>query len=394
MTAPPNILYFTRTDPDVQEKGSEQRTHRIRAALASIGDVYTLIPVFDPSRERVDAERRIAWVCSERRGSWRWWKRNIVQRAFPGIQPVATFPLRRPREWEGIRFGAVVSRYITLTGYYQTWRWGPAFVDLDDTPWEILSTAAGTWPAKVLARAKAAVMRRWADGVFRQVRHVWVVRPDQTEQVRACPSVSVLPNLARPPEREPDPCGPQERFFLTVGVLDHPPNYRGIDAFLDRHWPAIAAAYPGWEYRIGGKNCPPALARKWSRIPGVRLLGWVDDLDDLYRRAHAVFAPIDSGSGSCIKVLEALIQARACLGPAFALRAVPSEDCTPANGLFPCETTADYLAALDRLRDDTSRHAIQTAARRYVLAHWSEEVFREEIRTTILSAIAPPGAGA
>lgn len=394
MNAPLNILYFTRTDPDRQEKGGEQRTHRIRAALAALGDVYTIVPVFDSVRERLDAERKVAWVCSERRGSWRWWKRNIVQRAFPGIQTSATYPLRRPHEWEGIRFDAVVSRYITLTGYYQTWRWGAAFVDLDDTPWEILSTAAGSGPAKGLARFKASMMHRWAEGVFRHVRHVWVVRPDQAAQVRGCKSVSVLPNLARPPEREPDPCGPQERFFLTVGALDHPPNYRGIDAFLERHWPAIAAAHPGWKYRIGGKNCPPALARKWQGIPGVRLLGWVDDLDDLYRRAFAVFAPIDSGSGSCIKVLEALLQARACLGPAFALRAVPPENCTPAHGLFPCETTDDYLAAIATLRNDSARHAIQTAARHYVLAHWSEDAFREEIRSTILSSIAPSSPGA
>lgn len=387
MTASRNILYFAYTDPDRQEKGSEQRTHRIRRVLATLGNVYTIIPVFEASLERVDGMRKVAWVCSDRRWSLRWWKRNIAQRVFPGIQPAATMPLRRPHGWEGIHFDAVVSRYVTLAGYYQTWRWGPAFVDLDDTPWEILSTTADGGVPKVLARAKAAVMRRWAAGIFRHVRHVWVVRPDQAGQVQGCPSVSVLPNLARPPETAPDPCGPQEHYFLTVGVLDHPPNYRGIDAFLDHHWPAIAAAYPGWEYRIGGKNCPPALARKWERIPGVRLLGWVDDLDDLYRRAHAVFAPIDSGSGSCIKVLEALLQARACLGPPFALRAVLPQDCTPDHGLFPCNTTQDYLAALATLRDDGTRHAIQASARRFVQANWSEDVFADIIRSTLLRAL-------
>lgn len=393
MNRPLDILFFAHSDPDVQEKGSQQRTHRIHRALASLGNVYTIVPVFDPALERVDASRRVAWVCSERRGAFRWWVRNVAQRVFPEIQTAASIPLKRPREWEGVRFDAVVSRYITLTGYFETWRWGPSFVDLDDTPWEIASTAADSGPARVLACLKAAVMRRWAEKVFRHVRHVWVVRPDQTAQVRGCASVSELPNLARTPDRAPDPRGPQERFFLTLGALDHPPNYHGIDVFLERHWPAIAAAYPGWEYRIGGKNCPPALARKWEHIPGVRLLGWVDDLDDLYRRAHAVFAPVESGSGSCVKVVEALLQARACLGPAFALRAVPPEDCTPAHGLFPCETAADYLAALAALRDDNARHAIQAAARRYVLAHWSEDAFREEIRSTILSAIASSPSG-
>lgn len=387
MTPPLNILYFAHTDPDLQEKGSQQRTHRIHRALASLGNVYTIVPVFDSALERLDAVRRVAWVCSERRGSFRWWVRNVAQRIFPEIQTAASIPLKRPHEWEDLRFDAVVSRYITLTGYFETWRWGPSFVDLDDTPWEIASTAARSCPAKFLALFKASVLRRWAEGVFRHVQHVWVVRPDQAEQVRGCNSVSVLPNLARPPEREPNPCGSQEKFFLTVGALDHPPNYLGIDAFLEHHWPAIAAKYPGWEYRIGGKNCPPILARKWCRIPGVRLLGWVDDLDDLYRHAYAVFTPIDSGSGSCIKVIEALLHARACLGSPFALRAVPPQDCIPAHGLFPCATTEDYLAALAALREDSPRHAIQTAARRFVLAHWSEDAFRDEIRMTVLSSI-------
>lgn len=387
MNHPPNILYFAHTDPDRQEKGGEQRTHRIHRALASIGDVYTVVPVFGPARERVDAARRVAWVCSERRGAFRWWKRNLVQRAFPGIQPAASIPMRRPVEWADIRFDAVVARHVSLAGYFEAWKWGPAFVDFDDAPWEFLETDPGRGPRRLLTRLKSTVMRRWAEDIFRRVCHVWVSRPDQTGQVSGCPSVSVLPNLARPPEREPDPCGPQERFFLTVGVLDHPPNFRGIDVFLDRHWPSIAAAYPGWEYRIGGKNCPPDLARKWSRIPGVRLLGWVDDLDDLYRRAHAVFAPIDSGSGSCIKVLESLLHARACLGPPFALRAVQPGDCTPAHGLFPCISTEDYLAALAVLQDAAVRHAIQASARRFVLANWAEDAFINTIRTSILAVL-------
>lgn len=119
----------------------------------------------------------------------------------------------------------------------------------------------------------------------------------------------------------------------------------------------------------------------------------MDDLDDLYRRAFAVFAPIDSGSGSCIKVLESLVQARVCLGPAFALRAVLPEDCTSAHGIFPCETSADYLAALAALCDDNARHAIQANARHYVLPRWSEDAFQEEIRSTILFAIASPISG-
>lgn len=394
MTSPLNILYFAHTDPDRQEKGGEQRTHRIHRALAAIGDVYTIIPVFDSSRERVDKERRVAWVCSERRGSWRWWKRNIAQRLFPGIQPAASIPLRRPPDWNEIRFGAVVARHVSLTGFFEAWHWGPVFTDFDDAPWEFLETASGTEPVRPLARLRASVMRRWTDGIFRHVRHVWVGRPDQVGQIRGCPSVSVLPNLARPPDREPDPQAPQERFFLTVGALDHPPNYRGIDAFLGRHWPAIAAAYPGWEYRIGGKNCPPALARRWSRIPGVRLLGWVDDLDDLYRRAFAVFAPVDSGSGSCIKVLEALLQARTCLGPPFALRAVPPEECISRNGIFPCRSTEDYLSALAILQDDRIRHVLQESARRFVLRNWNEKAFAEEIRSTILPAIVPSSRAA
>ena len=80
----------------------------------------------------------------------------------------------------------------------------------------------------------------------------------------------------------------------------------------------------------------------------------------------------------------------------FAMRAVPPEECIPRNGIFQCNSTEDYLAALAILQDDRTRQGIQESARRFVQQNWSEKAFAEEIRTTIVSSIchsSSPGDG-
>lgn len=66
-------------------------------------------------------------------------------------------------------------------------------------------------------------------------------------------------------------------------------------------------------------------------VPGVRVLGFVDDLGRLYEESLAVVTPIQSGAGTCIKVLEGVVYGRKVFSTAVGLRGFDPKDVDAAH---------------------------------------------------------------
>lgn len=95
--------------------------------------------------------------------------------------------------------------------------------------------------------------------------------------------------------------------FVFLGGLDFPPNRDGLTWFLANAREAVLAALP--EFRLlvvgrGSDTAMPAEAAAWGEH--VQAVGWVDDLDDVLSSAAGLLSPLRIGSGTKIKVLEAL----------------------------------------------------------------------------------------
>jgi glycosyltransferase involved in cell wall biosynthesis len=97
------------------------------------------------------------------------------------------------------------------------------------------------------------------------------------------------------------------RTFVFLGGLDFPPNRDGLTWFLRHAREAVLAAMPDFELLVVGRGSDeamPAEAAAWG--DHVRPLGWVADLDDVLLTAAGLLSPLRMGSGTKIKVLEAL----------------------------------------------------------------------------------------
>jgi glycosyltransferase involved in cell wall biosynthesis len=98
--------------------------------------------------------------------------------------------------------------------------------------------------------------------------------------------------------------------LVYVGNLGWYPNAEGLDWLAEKVWPLVLAKNPKITLRIGGsglKKGPDGksiVPEKWKR-PGIECIGFVEDLNVFYKDAAAFLAPILSGSGVRIKVLEA-----------------------------------------------------------------------------------------
>lgn len=100
-------------------------------------------------------------------------------------------------------------------------------------------------------------------------------------------------------EQESDP-----PVVLMVGNYRYAATREGARRVLDRVLPRVLARHPRAVFRFAGPGLPAV------RHPNVQVPGFVDDLPAEYRRAAVVVAPIASGGGIKIKVVEALAMGR------------------------------------------------------------------------------------
>jgi glycosyltransferase involved in cell wall biosynthesis len=93
--------------------------------------------------------------------------------------------------------------------------------------------------------------------------------------------------------------------LLFVGSLDYDPNVEGMKFFVSRVWPLIRAeATREVRLMIVGR-APGSEILTLGREPGVTVVGSPPDVGPYYAAADVAIAPIRSGGGTRIKILEA-----------------------------------------------------------------------------------------
>jgi glycosyltransferase involved in cell wall biosynthesis len=102
------------------------------------------------------------------------------------------------------------------------------------------------------------------------------------------------------------PWGRDANELLFVGSLAWRPNLDAITQLLDTIFPAMQRAMPQLRLTIVGHDPPPWLAHRAARTPHVTLHGSVPDVRPFLQRCGALVVPLRIGSGSRIKILEAL----------------------------------------------------------------------------------------
>jgi glycosyltransferase involved in cell wall biosynthesis len=122
-------------------------------------------------------------------------------------------------------------------------------------------------------------------------------------------------------------------------------------------------------------------------MPGVRALGYVEDLAAEYRGCAVAVVPIFSGGGTNIKVVEAMSHARPCLLSACAARgfdAVVRDGETALLASSP-EDFARHTILL--LKDGALRRRMGEAGYKAIQQSYSFEAVRNEVGRTIEAAM-------
>lgn len=181
------------------------------------------------------------------------------------------------------------------------------------------------------------------------------------------------------------PAAPERELsdeLLFVGTLNYEPNIEAIHFFMNQVWPMLSACRPNLCFRIIGRSPTPSVL---ALHDGCRIFvtGNVDDLTPYYDSATAVVAPIHGGGGTRLKVLEALVKAKALIATSVAAEGL---DLRPGIDLEIADTPDCFASACMRvLLDVDHRRRLGSNGRQTVLDKYLWDKCVDEAEAVLVS---------
>jgi glycosyltransferase involved in cell wall biosynthesis len=170
------------------------------------------------------------------------------------------------------------------------------------------------------------------------------------------------------------------RTLLFVGALQRPPNLEAIQWFLDGCWPAIRREIPDAELRIVGQGLPESHRLRWSADPGITIVGPVDSVEEHYRTAAIFIAPMLTGGGIIVKILDALAAGVPVVTTTRGNEGIGAED---GKSILIADQPESFASSVVRLlRNGELRERIGDSAKQYAEHAFSAAAFASTLDET------------
>jgi glycosyltransferase involved in cell wall biosynthesis len=174
-----------------------------------------------------------------------------------------------------------------------------------------------------------------------------VIVPSDDDAAMLPPGAVVVPNGVDAERFRPSPLPEAPRLVFT-GALHTLPNRDGICWFCKAVWPIILAEAPVAELAIVGAE-PPAEILALGELEGVTVHADVPDVVPFLQRARVAIVPLRIGTGSRLKVLEAMAAGRPVVGTAIGVGGI---DVANERELLVADEEVAFAAAVMRCLSD------------------------------------------
>ena len=158
--------------------------------------------------------------------------------------------------------------------------------------------------------------------------------------------------------------------IVFVGSMDWLPNEDAAFYFCEKILPTIRTALPEATFWIVGRRPSRRLQDELGgQGNGIRITGTVDDVRPFLRRAATVVVPLRVGSGTRLKIFEAMACGKAVVSTTLGAEGLPV---TSGTDILLADDPNDFAGNVVELcRDAGKRRAIATKARRLVEEKYS-----------------------
>ncbi len=243
-------------------------------------------------------------------------------------------------------------------------------------------------PAQAL---RAFDWRRWDDFLPSAWRHFDLVQvycngdaeaikraaPDLSERVRVNPYGMVLPDPLDPRREQPD-------TILFAGTFAHLPNRDAARWLATEIMPAVRARRSQAKLRLVG-SAPPREVRELAG-PGIEVVADPPSMKPHLEAASIVIAPVRSGGGMRMKVLEAMARQKAVVTTHLGAEGFTGFE--PKLPFAVAEGAEEIAAATTSLlADDDRRRALAQRARELACRHHSPEAWAKRLETVYKEAL-------
>lgn len=167
--------------------------------------------------------------------------------------------------------------------------------------------------------------------------------------------------------------------LLFVGTLTWAPNDAGICWFIENVMGELSAKYKV-ELAIVGKNPSRELQSKASYFENVSLKGYVEDLDGVFNVNDIFIAPIFTGSGQKVKVMEAFSRGCPVIATSFAAVGISHED---GVNILIADTPEEFVTAVGKLTEENLYKRIAVNCRKTYEEEFSDGVVKEKIKGVV-----------
>jgi polysaccharide biosynthesis protein PslH len=364
-----NILYVSQMPASPPRFGAQARMHGLMTQLARRHDL-TAAMLVDDEFDADECRRAMQVYCREvvlvpnpygREGLT---KRLLQLRSLGSIRSFERLRVTLPalqqtldRVLRAKRFD-VVNLEFPYLGYYDLRQAPPGqkppplVVDSHEIAYDLarqFALAGGSLSRRLYAGANWRKLRREELGTYRDADGVYLCSAaDERSLLDQVPGVrtAVIPNAADVEYYQPRPTDPPPdgRTLVYFGLLSTVPNVDGVTHFAQSIWPRIAAAHPQARWKIIGGRPPPSLLALAG--PRVELTGFVSDLRPHLAAAAAVVVPLRLGSGTPLKIVEAMAMGKAIVTTTLGTEGI---DAVPGRDLLVEDQPVAFADAVRRL---------------------------------------------
>jgi glycosyltransferase involved in cell wall biosynthesis len=246
-------------------------------------------------------------------------------------------------------------------------------------------------PKSHAARWEARTLRRFEKRALRDVDAVIAISAADAAGLRELAHVDAV---VVPPFIEPGAPRVESTRAAALGYIGHlgwQPNAYGLDWFCREVWPLVrrrvpdatlTIAGPGLRKRSDGSLLVPP---KWSQ-PGIKTVGFVDDLEDVYRGTLGLVAPVLGGSGVRMKLLEAM---KAGMPTVTTTDGAAGLDITDGREMLVADDPADFAANVTRVLSDAGlRDRLRVGGYAFLASRHSQTVVRQSMNRAVALARA------
>jgi glycosyltransferase involved in cell wall biosynthesis len=157
--------------------------------------------------------------------------------------------------------------------------------------------------------------------------------------------------------------------LVFTGSMDWMPNEDGILFFLQQVFPSIQIAVPEVTLKIVGRKPSLKLQDTVRRYSNVALTGWVDDIRSYLDEAEVCIVPLRVGSGTRLKIFEAMAMGKAIVSTSLGAEGLPVTD---GENILIEDVPGQFASSVIKLLNDLGlRRSLEVAARSLVEKQYS-----------------------